>query len=45
VRLVRHVASERTDCNIMLWKKSCGKIIHGRSSLTFRDNNKKELKK
>ena len=43
MRLERHVARERIDCNIMLWKKPCGKIIHGRSWVIFRDNIKTEL--
>jgi hypothetical protein len=43
MRLVRHVARERIDCNIKLWKKHCGKITHGSYWLTFRDNFKTEL--
>jgi len=43
MRLVRHVAGERIDCHIMLWKKPCVQIIHRRYWLTFRDNIKTEL--
>jgi len=43
MRLVRHVAGERIDCNIMLWKKTCVKIIQERPWFIFRDNIKTEL--